>query len=292
MAPRISIVMPVWNGEKYLAAAIESCWAQTFPDFELIVVDDGSTDGTPEILHSYRDERLMIHRLDHGGIVSALNFGIAQGRAEWIARQDADDVSMPDRIAQQWEAVQNNPKAALCFTDVSLLNESDEKVGRARLPRTRALIALRLCFQCPIVHSTVLFRKDTFAAAGRYNPTERHAEDYALWGRMLERGHFVALPDRLVQLRVHARSVSKQNLETQLALTLHIAAQHCARFMRLDVNDATRAAKILARVPGQATRRDWLWFLSRCAPRLRWWSGEAFAWLALQTARRNLDVGV
>jgi glycosyltransferase involved in cell wall biosynthesis len=292
MTPRISLVMPVWNGEKYLATAIESCWTQTFPDFELIVVDDGSCDGTSEILHSYRDERLKVYRLDHGGIVNALNFGIAQSRAEWIARQDADDVSMPDRIAQQWEAVQNNPKAVLCFTDVSLLNESDEKVGRARLPRTRALIALRLCFQCPIAHSTVLFRKDTFAAAGGYKATERHAEDYALWGRMLERGDFIALPVRLVQFRVHAQSVSKQNLETQLALTSGIAAEHCARFMRLDVNDATRAARILARVPGESSRKDWCWFISCCAPRLRWWSAEGAAWLAWQTAKRSLRMGV
>jgi glycosyltransferase involved in cell wall biosynthesis len=292
MVPRISVVMPAWNGEKYVAKAVDSILAQTFSDFEFIVIDDGSSDGTADILHSYTDERLKVHRLDHGGIVGALNFGVAQSRTGWIARQDADDISMPGRIAQQWEAVQHNPKAVLCFTDISLLNESEEKVGRARLPRTRAFIALRLCYQCPITHSTVLFNKDAFAAAGGYRAAERHAEDYALWGRMLEQGDFIALPNRLVELRVHPQSVSKQNLETQLALTSGIAAEHCARFMRLNPNDAVRAAKILARIPGQSTRRDWLWFMTHCVSGLRWWSREAFAWLAWQTAKRTLSVGV
>ena len=97
MQPRISILMPVWNGEKFLAAAVDSLLAQTFTDFELLVVDDGSTDATPEILRAYSDPRLRVVRLDHAGIVVALNHGLAQARAEWIARQDADDLSEPRR---------------------------------------------------------------------------------------------------------------------------------------------------------------------------------------------------
>src|SRR5580698_3447780 len=105
MNPRISIVMPVWNGETYLAATLESVLTQTFTDFELIVVDDGSTDATLGILKSCPDPRLRVFQLEHGGIVKALNHGLAQARSEWIARQDADDISLPRRLERQWNAV-------------------------------------------------------------------------------------------------------------------------------------------------------------------------------------------
>ena len=103
MTPRISIIMPVWNGEKFIAAAVDSLLAQTFTDFELLVIDDGSTDHTPEILRGYTDPRVRIFRLDHAGIVVALNHGLAQARADWIARLDADDLSLPRRLELQWQ---------------------------------------------------------------------------------------------------------------------------------------------------------------------------------------------
>lgn len=285
MSPLISIVMPVWNGEKYLAEAVESCFTQTFQDFELIVVDDGSTDGTARILDSCKDLRLRVFRLDHGGIVNALNFGVAQSRAEWIARHDADDRSRPNRLQRQWSALQKNRDAVLCFTGTSLLNESDAKIGQSRLPRTRALIALRLCFQCPITHSTVIFKKETFHKVGGYRSDERHAEDYALWGRMIERGEFVALPERLLQFRVHTQSVSKQNLKTQLLLTSKIGDDHCARFMGLGRAESARAREILSRDAPERSWEDWFWFLKRCLPSFRWKSKEFYTWIAWQTLK-------
>ncbi len=286
MDPEISVLMPVWNGEKYVRAAIDSVLSQTLSDIELILVDDGSSDGTADILSSYRDPRLRVHRQDHGGIVQALNFGAAQARAEWIARQDADDVSEPDRLRRQWKGLQGHPDAVLCFTDRELLNQSEEVTRAAHFPRSRSFLALRLCYQCPITHSTVLFSKAAFHAAGGYHEAERHAEDYALWSRMLEAGEFVALPEKLVKLRVHEGSVSRQNLEAQLALTFEIAVQNCRRFMGLDAAEAERAATVL-RTDSRARRlQNWVWFLTRCAPRLRWKSSETAAWLAWQTAKQ------
>lgn len=285
MKPRISVVMPVWNGEAYLREAIDSIVSQTFTDFELIIVDDGSTDGTAKILASYHDARLRVFRLDHAGIVVALNFGIAQAKAEWIARQDADDVSLPHRLEAQWKALQLNPQAVLAHTDAEYIGEESRSAGRARFPKTRAFMALRLCYFCPIVHSTVLFKKETALAAGGYLPDERHAEDYSLWGRMLERGEFVGLPERLLKLRIHSMSVSKQNAETQMALTKKIAIAHCKRFMNLSDAEAQRAHTVLSLPPCERQWADWWWFLTRCVPRLRWKSAELRFWLALQTAK-------
>lgn len=288
MNPLVSVVMPVWNGEEFLGAAIDSLLAQTFRDFELIVVDDGSTDRTPAILKSYADARLRVYRLDHAGIVTALNHGLAHARADWIARQDADDLSQPDRLEKQWAALSRQPSAVLSHTAVEYIGEGRAGAGYARLPRSRSFTALRLCSQCPITHSTVLFRKAVALAAGGYRQEERHAEDFALWGRMLLAGEFVALPEKLVQFRIHPMSVSKQNLEVQKALAQKIAIAHCREFMRLSEAEAARASHVLSMAADHRTWADWGWFLTRCLPRLRWQSAETHAWLLQQTVKQML----
>lgn len=286
MPPKISVILPVWNGEKYLRAAVESILAQTFAEFELLAIDDGSTDGTLDVLESYSDSRIRIFRLNHGGIVTALNAGVAAARAEWIARQDADDVSYAKRFAVQMEAVAAKPESVLCYSDVSLLGQDAAGIKPARFPRTKAMLAVRLCWQNPIVHSAVLFRKDAFLRAGGYIADERHAEDFALWGRMLELGDFVGVAAPLLQFRVHAQSVSKGNRKAQDALTAEIALQHCQRFMRLTDHEARRAFAVLSLPARARTLNDWCWFLQYCVPRLPWHSNEARSWLAWQTVKQ------
>jgi glycosyltransferase involved in cell wall biosynthesis len=286
MIPGISIIMPVWNGEKYLAAAIDSLLVQTYADFELLVIDDGSTDRTPEILRAYTDPRLRVLRLDHAGIVVALNHGLSQAKAKWVARLDADDLSLPRRLELQWQAVNHHPQAVLCHTNVIHLGEDNLPVGEARLPHSRSFTALRLCYQCPIVHSTVLFKRSTVLAVGGYLPEERHAEDFSLWGRLLEQGEFVALPQRLVQFRVHQQSVSQKNLEVQRALARQISIRHCRNFLQLNETEAIRANALLLAAPRDRPLRDWWWFLTRCLPRLRWLSVETIIWCMWQTTKR------
>jgi glycosyltransferase involved in cell wall biosynthesis len=285
MSPRISIIMPVWNGEKFIAAAVDSLLAQTFNDFELLVIDDGSTDRTPEILRTYNDPRIRVLRLDHVGIVVALNYGLSQAKAEWIARLDADDLSLPRRLELQWHALNHNSQAVLCHTAVTYFGEDNLTVGNARLPRTRSFMALRLCYQCPIVHSTVLFKKSVALAVGGYLPEERHAEDFSLWGRMLEQGEFIGLPEKLVRFRLHAQSISQKNLAAQQALARQIGTLHCRKFMQLAEIEAVRANALLLITPRDRSWRDWGWFLTRCAPRLRWQSTEVFGWLLWQTIK-------
>lgn len=280
--------MPVWNGERHLREAVDSILNQSFADLELLVVDDGSTDATPEILRSYADPRLQIHRLEHAGIVVALNHGLAHARSEWVARLDADDISLPHRLETQWQALRRNPQAVLCHTDVAFIKEGGEPVGHARLPRTRSFTALRLCHQCPIVHSTVLFKKEIALAVGGYLPEERHAEDFSLWGRMLERGKFIGLPEKMVRFRLHPQSVSRQNLVTQTALARKIGVRHCQRFLGLNEAAAVRANDILLTPVAERQWRDWRWFSLHCAPRLRWMSAETIMWLIWQTAKRAI----
>jgi len=284
--PRISVLMPVWNGAAFLAAAVDSVLAQTFTDFELLVIDDGSTDRTPEILGAYADPRLRVLRLEHAGIVVALNHGLAQARAEWVARLDADDLSEPQRLERQWQAVSRQPKAVLCHSAVTFFGSETNPASPARLPRSRSFMALQLCRRCPITHSTVLFKKTAALTAGSYRREERHAEDFSLWGRLLEQGEFIALPEKLVRLRLHSQSVSRQNLEIQQTLTRKIGIRHCQMFLRLNETEAVRAHALLLAPPREHSWQDWWWFLTHCVSRLRWWSPETFCWLAWQTARQ------
>jgi glycosyltransferase involved in cell wall biosynthesis len=287
MPPKISIIMPVWNGEKFLREAVDSVLNQTFADWELILIDDGSTDATPEILRAYAkaDSRVRAHRLDHAGIVVALNHGLAEAKGDWIARLDADDISEPIRLERQWEAVNRHPRAVLCHTGTALFGDAGIMSGTTRLPRSRSFTALRLCYQCPITHSTVMFRREAALAVGGYRPEERHAEDFSLWGRLLAQGEFVALPEKLVRFRLHQQSVSRQNLELQQALARKIGVRHCREFMGLNEPDAVRANTLLLTPTRERKWWDWWWFLTRCVPRLRWRSAETCAWLLWQTVK-------
>jgi hypothetical protein len=169
---------------------------------------------------------------------------------------------------------------------VEFINETKMLVGRARIPRTRSLMALKLCFQSPIVHTTVLFKKAAALAVGGYLPGERHAEDFSLWGRLVEQGEFIALPERLVRFRLHDQSVSQKNLEIQRALTRQIGIRHCQKFMRVNSAEAVRVNTLLLTAARDRAWRDWWWFLTRCVPRLRWLSIETIGWCTSQTGKR------
>ncbi len=286
MKPCISVVMPVWNGEAYLREAIDSILSQTFTDFELIIVDDGSTDGTAEILQSYRDERIRIVQEGRLGFVGAVNRGVAAARAEWIARQDADDVSLPTRLKKQWEAIQKQPAAVFCYIDIKAIGDQSRIERQPRLPRSRALVALKSCFQCPVCVGAALIKRSTFLEAGGYRQEEFPAEDYAFVSRVLALGNMVGVPQTLYAVRKHDQQISHTKLEAQKQKTRTVGIENCRQFMRLPIRDAERAHAVLVAPPCERSWRDWLWFLIHCAPGLRWKSAELCAWLFLQTLKQ------
>ena len=281
-SPQISVIMPTWNAEPFLAAAVESILSQTFRDFELLVLDGGSTDRSLEILSGYRDSRLRVLTAPAAGILAALNFGIEQARAPWIARQDADDISLPQRLQIQYGRLNRDSKAVFSHTDVDYIGEGKNTMGRARFPRTQALVALRLCWQCPIVHGSVMFKKAAALAVGGYQ--QQQAEDFDLWGRLIEKGRCLGIPQKLLKFRIHPVSASNRHRELMLTLARSIAIDHCRRFMQLSLEEAERAYAVLC-APDKRSLKDWSWLLAHCITRFRWKSPEMFAWLGLQTLK-------
>lgn len=285
--PRISVIMPVWNGDRFVAEAVDSILAQTFTDWELIVVDGGSADRTMEILSRYRDPRVRIFQTPNSGtgsgLVAGRNLAIAESRAPWIACQDADDIARPGRLAAQWHALSRTPDAVLSYTDVEFIGDLTTRPGHARLPRTRAFLALRLCFQFPVVHSTTMFKKEAVLAAGGYQGL--YCEDYRLLGKLVELGRPVAVPQKLLKFRLHAVSASKRFNQGMIDTAQQLRLDHCQRFMQLADEPARRARAVLGEEPG-SRRGDWWWFVRHCVPRMRWHSAEMFAWVAWQSVKR------
>lgn len=278
--------MPVWNGASHLRESIESILAQTETNFEFLIIDDGSTDDTVEIVSGYKDERVRLIRQEHEGIVKALNRGVAESRSDWIARMDADDIAYPQRFEKQLALVRDNPEAVLCHTQIRIIGEERYVTNAGRLVRSESLTLLRLCYQSPIIHPTAMFRKDSFIACGGYLEEERHAEDYGLWGRLVLQGAVVACVTPMLAFRVHSSSISKQKLDYQIALSQEIALKHCQQFMRLNQVEAERALAALRYLRSGSGLLDWLWLIFHCLPRLRKQGLELWAWAVQKTLLR------
>lgn len=218
-APRVSVVMPVRDGQRHLSEAIESVLAQTLSDLELVVVDDGSRDSTPAILEEAagRDARITVHRQAPGGLTAALNAGCARARAPLIARMDADDVMLGDRLARQVEQLDARPELAALGGGVVLIDEEgheiDREPGRPRL---------ELLERNDLIHATVTMRAEAFHELGGYRFDQ--AEDYDLWLRLEERHGLAALPEPVIRYRLHPGQFSVTRLERQAVGFLAVRA--------------------------------------------------------------------
>jgi glycosyltransferase involved in cell wall biosynthesis len=205
---RVSIVLPVHNAAPYLRAAVESLLAQTVHDFEMIVVDDGSTDDTPAILRDLqaRDDRLLVHPIVRAGQSAALNQGIALARSPYVAIAHADDVYTPDRLQRQVEYMDDNPEIALCGAAARAMRDGKREVWR--YPAAHDDIRCHLLFECAVAHPTVIMRRTAFQDRGlRYDQSLPSAQDYELWVRAVQSLRFANLPHVLVAYRLHKQQV-------------------------------------------------------------------------------------
>jgi glycosyltransferase involved in cell wall biosynthesis len=205
----VSVVLPVRDGERFVREAVESVLAQTYADLELIVVDDGSSDATPEILRGVRDDRLRLLRQEPAGLVAALRRGVAEARAPLVARMDADDVSEPTRLERQVELLERRPRVGMAATWTAVIDEEGRELRREVLPPAHADLARRLLLRNPFQHGSVVVRRDALEAAGGYRDDYGANEDYDLWRRLLRSWELACVPEVLYRYRVHAGAVTQ-----------------------------------------------------------------------------------
>jgi glycosyltransferase involved in cell wall biosynthesis len=212
MTPKVSVVMPVRNGARWLSEAITSVLLQTLPDFELVVVDDGSSDKTPQLLSEFakRDRRIRIIRQEPLGLVAALNSGLCRARAPLLARLDADDRAMPERLEHQVRYLRANPEIGLLGSWAQKLDAQGKSLGWLR-PETRSEELVRILIRTnPFIHSSVIFRTEIAVRLAGYRSAFRAAEDYDLWLRMVEITKIANLPEVLVEYRWHGTNVTNR----------------------------------------------------------------------------------
>ena len=222
--PKISVTMSVNNGERYLREAIDSILNQTFADFEFIMVNDGSTDSSLAIMQGYHDERIRV--IDNGeniGLTKSLNKAIKQARGEYIARQDADDISLPNRFKEQIEYLGEHPEVALLGTGVYRIDEQGKVVGKI-LPSANP--GKSLFKRNQFSHGSIMFGKVVFDRLGGYNELFKYAQDYELWLRIARHYKVRNLKQLLYKLRFHRESIGAAKREE--SLLYHLLATRMA----------------------------------------------------------------
>ncbi len=223
MIPRISVVMCVHNGSRYLRAAIDSVLNQSFGDFEFIIVDDASTDSTPDILAAYarRDDRIRLLRNEQNLTApKSANRGLRAARGEFIARMDADDICMPDRFEKQVTHLENNPNIILVGGAAHHIDANGRRTGLYRGGAIPPVFAWNAFFFSPAMQPTVMFRTGVMRKHNLYYDQQfNRAADYELWLRMIGVGECCELTDILVQYRTHDKNISTQyaDIQTEVA---------------------------------------------------------------------------
>jgi len=203
---RVSALITVYNDEKYVARAVESLLQQDLPETEIVVVDDGSVDSTPDILRAYeRMPCVQIHRLaENQGRVRALNEGLGLCRGRFVAINDSDDYSLPGRIKTQWDAMETNSDLVLVASQASLIDEQGCTIGLQSPPMEDVNIRKALAIGNPFVHSTVMYRKEAVEAVGGFNENLVSAVDYDLIVRLMAVGNAMIVPEPLLCHRIHS----------------------------------------------------------------------------------------
>lgn len=229
MKPKVTVLMPVYNGAKYLKTSIESILNQTYNNFCFLIVDDGSTDEGLEIIKAYKDSRikLLINETNQG-LVFSLNKGFENAIGKYLARMDCDDFSIPDRIEKQVEFMESHPDIGVCGSWYSVFNESfDDELYTAYLPTSPDNISTGLFFGCCLCHpSTMLRLKFMRKYHLRYDIYYLHAEDYGLWVRCNQLSKLANIPEVLLHYRVNPTGICSVHHKEQKESTCKILSKN------------------------------------------------------------------
>ncbi len=290
--------MPVYNGGAYLAPAVESVLAQTFADFELIVVNDGSTDGSWEVIQNYAgaDARVRAFTQSNQGLVAALNRGLAKARGRYLARMDSDDLCLEHRFALQVKTLDARPELGVLGGSLEIIDAEGRPLGKQIYPRGRKLKE-RLLHGSFLCHPAAMGRTELFRAAGGYRAYYQHCEDYDLWLRLSRLAELDNLADTLLFYRMHAANISSMHAAPQMLGTLiaqgaHLVALRTGR----DITDELEpiSASTLERLPLTEAERKGLYLRllplylqTRVDPGRDAFALKSMAWLTPRLTRED-----
>jgi len=256
--PLVSVILPTYNAAAYLDKAVDSILTQHYRHFELIIVNDGSTDNTQNLLARYQDPRITVINQANLGLPKALNQGIRMAKGKYIARQDADDISLPERLSEQIAFMEQNPSYALLGTWSHIKtamgsHEGDSTQGsrQHQHPSSNGQLQVLLLINNQFVHSSVMIRTNCLHSIGLYSEDPEHypPEDYDLWLRIAKQHHIANLPRVLLEYLELPTSISrtKEQLIEERAkkMSLHAITAICAD-AKLDTRDFTKPATISA----------------------------------------------
>jgi len=207
--PKVTVLMPAFNAGKYIAEAIRSVLDQSFSDFELLIIDDGSSDDTLSVISRFTDPRIRLFVQHNKGISAALNIGLQVAQGVYIARFDADDVCLPERLARQVWFLDGHPAYLITGCDAEYISENGEHLfDFSCAGHSHRELAENLYKFCPFIHSAVMYRKDAIIKAGGYSPFAHNFEDYLLWVQLLKKGKCCNLAEPLIKVRINPNSVT------------------------------------------------------------------------------------
>jgi glycosyltransferase involved in cell wall biosynthesis len=211
--PKVSVAMSVYNGAEYLRAAIDSVLTQTLADFEFVIVDDGSTDGSAEIIRSYTDSRIVLLQQSNQGVATALNHALQFAHGEYVARQDADDISLPERFVKQVEFLGSHPQVAVVGTAATLIDRTGRPFSTFMpFVRHERLVKELKRGVCPLMHGAVMLRRTALSQCGVYNPVFNWMQDVELWLRLSQHHRLANMREILYQFRKHDLSITHKAL--------------------------------------------------------------------------------
>lgn len=237
--PKVSVILAVYNGENYIKDAVNSILNQTYSNFELIIIDDGSSDNTATIVKSFTDPRIRFIEQENTGLAASLNRAIKLATGKYIARQDHDDLSLPPRLEKQVNFLEANPEYAILGTN-SIIWEKDKPTNRGhRHPTDFATLNFKLLFDCFFVHSSVMLRKKALDQIGLYttDPSRQPPEDFELWSRIVRQYKAANLNETLLVYRELPSSITRTvNFKEKL---IQICSENLAFMAQLDHPNTT-----------------------------------------------------
>jgi glycosyltransferase involved in cell wall biosynthesis len=299
----VSFLLAVYNGAAYLAEAIESILAQTYTNFECIIVNDGSTDASPQIIAEYaaKDSRIVVlNAPQNQGLIASLNWGVATAKGEYIARLDADDIALPHRLATQVAYLAANPEVVLLGTGAEIIDEKGNFLHTQHYHKAQEAMRVHLLFHNIFIHSSVMV-KTAILREFPFQNEDYLAEDYAVWLKIAEKYKVAMLYDALVKHRTHETNITKVKYERHLQTVYRIFARQLndlgieANNTQLELHRKIGAYQLCNDLQFLQAAADWLSLLYQQNQQLRKYPEPYFTnWLLLlwlDTVTLNLPLG-